>query len=55
MITHAVLWIDTDGKFYVNNFESEDTAESVATVTADSGLPVQVIEKREFIRGVIER
>lgn len=50
---NAILWIDSDGKFKVENFDSVEEAEKAADITSESGYPVAVFNSRDFIHAVV--
>ena len=49
IMTWAVIWIDTNGEFYVQNFRSLEQAVTAERIANVSGLPVMMMSSREFI------
>ena len=45
----AVIWIDTDGQFYLENHRSLETAVSSERIASEAGLPALLMSRREFI------
>jgi hypothetical protein len=51
-MTWCVIWIDTDGTFYIRNFRTLDVALVFEQNTSESGLPTMMFSNDEFIRRV---
>ena len=51
-MTWAVIWIDTDGQFNVQNHRSLEQAVTDERIASESGLPAMLLSDRGFIRRV---
>lgn len=49
---HAVIWIDTDGEFYVLNCPTLERAVSIERMFSESGLPTMILSREQFISQV---
>jgi hypothetical protein len=51
-MTWGLIWVDTDGQFYVQNSQSLEQALTSERIASGSGLPAMLFSNREFIHRV---
>jgi hypothetical protein len=47
----AVVWIDTNGKFYIQSCRTPEVAEKWAKHTNECGLPVTILTREDLLKG----